>query len=90
MMTREFVVLGLGPRLRRPDSLAPGRAGGKQPQQGTRRGGWATRKQGDNPPHSRATAGQGQCCHVLPMGAPKCPNMPQYLDIFINISINIC
>ena len=39
---------------------------------------------------TRATAGQGQCCHVLPMGASKCPNMTQYLDIFINISINIC
>ena len=39
---------------------------------------------------TRATAGQGQCCHVLPMGASKCPNMTQYLDIFINISMNIC
>ena len=49
--------------------------GGKQPQQGTRRGGWATRKQGDNPPSLACYGGPGS---VLPCAAYGSAQMPQY------------
>ena len=75
------------PKMATAQLSGTGRSGGQTASAGHKKGGWATRKQGNNPPSLACYGGPGS---VLPMGAPKCPNMTQYLDIFINISINIC